>query len=82
MYTPYGTELNEKERKKMRIKQKPMRRRSTMKNKDRLGGKIQMEDLSPKDQEEVRSLINFRKRYRKERKHGNEKGDRTSAGRM
>lgn len=53
-----------------------------MKNKDRLGGKIQMEDLSLKDQEEVRSLINFRKRYRKERKHGNEKGDRTSAGRM
>ena len=49
-----------------------------MKNKDRLGGRIQMEDLSPKDQEEVRSLINFRKRYRKERKHGNEKGDRTS----
>lgn len=41
-----------------------------------------MEDLSPKDQEGVRSLIDFRRRYRKERKHGNEKSDRTSAGGM
>ena len=53
-----------------------------MKDRDKPGGRIHMEDLSPKDQEEVRSLIDFRKRYRKERKHGNEKGDRTSAGRM
>lgn len=34
-----------------------------MKDRDKPGGKIQMEDLSPKDQEEVRSQ-NTVKRYR------------------